>query len=141
MGDMLVLHGLGLAGDIPGIGLIGAIGAVIALAALGAVAAAAGTFAARLAGIDAGLRARMALGAAGLALGWLAFGLALSAAGLGASPAGPTAPSEVAETFFAMNVYVVLAIGGIALSWIVDLAIALAGALALGLIWRALAGR
>lgn len=141
MGDMLVLQGLSLAGDVPGIGLIGAVGAVIALAALGAVAAAAGTLAVRLAKIDAGLRARMALGAGGLALGWLAFGLALAAAGLGAGPTGPTALSEVAETFLVMNTYVVLAIGGIAVSWIVDLAIALVGALALGLVWRALARR
>ena len=141
MGDMLVLNGLSLAGDVPGIGFIGAVGAVIALAALGALTAVAGRYAARLAGIDAGLRTRMALGAGGLALGWLIFGLALSAAGLGASPAGPTHPAEVAETFFVMNTYVVLAIGGIAVSWIVDLAIALVGALALGLLWRALANR
>ena len=141
MGDMLVLNGLGLAGDVPGIAFIGAVGAAIALAALVAAAAVAGSCAARLAGIDAGLRARIALGACGLLAGWLAFGLALSAAGLGASPAGPTHPAEVAETFFVMNTYVVLAIGGIAVSWIVDLAIALAGALALGLLWRAFARR
>ena len=141
MGVMLILEGLNLTGRFLGFAILGAAGAAVGLAALAAVSAAAGTLAARLLRIDAGLKARAALGAGGLLAGWLALGLAFSAAGIGAGPLGPRAAGGTAEAFVLIKGVTALLGGAVAVSWLIDLAVAALGAALLALIWRAARGR
>ena len=137
MGVMLILEGLNFTGRILGFAILGAAGAAVGLAALAAVSALAGTLAARLLRIDASLKARTALGAGGLLAGWLALGAMFSAAGIGAGPLGPDAAGTTAGAFVAIKGITALLGGAVAVSWLIDLAVAALGAIALAWIWRA----